>query len=356
MRFGTFNYNQSCPDVSEAQSFRDLLDQIELTERLGFDEAWFAEHHHSDYGLLASPNLIIAALASRTQRMRLGNLVNVLPLHDPIRLAEECAMLDILTEGRLNVGLGRGAPRDNIKHGIDPKKADALFREGVEILERAWTEDTFDYHSDTWTYDNISCRPRPIQRPHPPIYYGATSPQSPAEVARRGWNLGLSRQPLDNVARAVELYRATRAELGNPPGGGDAVVVREIYVADTDEQAWADAGPGITRFWQLATGDPWSPTPITADDLPRFTRRFDYFQDGLTLERADSWGVSLIGSPATVLARAQAVVERAHPDSLIGLFSFGGLRHAQVMRSLELFAAQVMPELISAPVGASSVA
>src|SRR5947207_6566961 len=119
MRFGTFSYNQARPDVPEAHSFRELLEQIELTERLGFDEAWFAEHHHSDYGLLASPNLIIAALARRTQRLRLGNLVNVLPLHDPMRLAEECAMLDIITGGRLNVGLGRGVQRDDIKHAID---------------------------------------------------------------------------------------------------------------------------------------------------------------------------------------------------------------------------------------------
>ena len=108
MRFGTFSYNQARPWVPERQAFEELLEQIQLTERLGFDEAWFAEHHHSDYGMLASPNLIIANLAHRTQRLRLGNLVNALPLHDPMRLAEECAMLDILTSGRLNVGLGRG--------------------------------------------------------------------------------------------------------------------------------------------------------------------------------------------------------------------------------------------------------
>src|SRR4051812_46837458 len=119
MRFGTFSYNHARPDVDQARSFHELLAQIELTERLGFHEAWFAEHHHADYGLLASPNLIIAALAQRTPTLRLGNLVNVLPLHDPMRLAEECAMLDILTEGRLNVGLGRGALKDNTKHGLD---------------------------------------------------------------------------------------------------------------------------------------------------------------------------------------------------------------------------------------------
>src|ERR687897_3898103 len=115
MRFGTFSYNQARPRVPEKQAFEELLEQILLTERLGFHEAWFAEHHHSDYGMLASPNLIIAALARRTRRLRFGNLVNVLPLHDPMRLAEECAMLDILTGGRLEIRPRRGGPKGGMK-------------------------------------------------------------------------------------------------------------------------------------------------------------------------------------------------------------------------------------------------
>src|SRR4029450_7828043 len=105
MRFGTFSYKQSRPAVSEKQALEELPEQILLTEKLGFDEAWFAEHHHSDYGMLASPNLIIATLAPRTQRLRMGNLVNVLQLYDPMRLAEECGMLDILTHGQVHVHL-----------------------------------------------------------------------------------------------------------------------------------------------------------------------------------------------------------------------------------------------------------
>ena len=222
MRFGTFSYNQSRPAVPEKQAFEELLEQILLTEKLGFDEAWFAEHHHSDYGMLASPNLIIATLAPRTQRLRMGNLVNVLPLYDPMRLAEECGMLDILTNGRLNVGLGRGVPRDDLKHGLDRDTAEARFEEGIEILMRSWTEDTFTYTGKAWNYVDIICRPRPLQKPHPPIYYGATSPDSPAMVARRGWNLALSRQPLANCARAIQSYRDERAKHSELPGTGDA--------------------------------------------------------------------------------------------------------------------------------------
>ena len=179
MRFGTFSYNQARPWISEKQAFEELLEQILLTERVGFDEAWFAEHHHSDYGLIASPNLMIASLAHRTKRLRLGNLVNVLPLYDPMRLAEECGMLDILTGGRLNVGLGRGVPRDDLKHGLDRDTAQARFEEGIEIMMRSWTEETFSYTGKAWNYVDIVCRPRPLQRPHPPIYSGATSALAP---------------------------------------------------------------------------------------------------------------------------------------------------------------------------------
>ncbi len=348
MRFGTFSYNQARPWVSERQAFEELFAQIERTEQLGYDEAWFAEHHHSDYGMLSSPNLIIAALARRTTRLRMGNLVSVLPLYDPMRLAEECAILDILTCGRLNVGLGRGVPRDDMKHGLDRDTAQARFEEGIEILQRAWTESVFTYSGKAWNYFDISCRPQPLQKPHPPIYYGATSPDSPAMVARRGWNLALSRQPLANCAKAISSYRAERAKLGNSDGGGNAIMVRDIYVADTDEQAWKEAVPEVTRFWQLATDNLWRGESVSPDELPRFTERFPYFPGGLTVQRLDEWGTSLFGSPETVLKKAHAMIETARPDCLVGMFSFGGLRHEQVMRSIDLFGSKVMPALKNA--------
>jgi alkanesulfonate monooxygenase SsuD/methylene tetrahydromethanopterin reductase-like flavin-dependent oxidoreductase (luciferase family) len=242
------------------------------------------------------------------------------------------------------VGLGRGVPRDDLKHGLDRDTAQARFEEGVEILQRAWTEETFTYSGKAWNYVDIICRPRTLQRPHPPIYYGATSPESPAMVASRGWNLALSRQPLANCARAIASYRAERATLGKPVGG-DAIMVRDIYVAETDEQAWAEAGPEITRFWQLATDNVWRGDTVTPDDLPKFTERFVYFPGGLTLQRMDEWGTSLIGNPETVIKKARAMIETARPDSLVGMFSFGGLSHRQVMRSIDLFATRVMPAL-----------
>ena len=345
MRFGSFSYNQARPWVAEKQAFDELLEQILLTEQLGFNEAWFAEHHHSDYGMLASPNLIIANLAPRTKRLRMGNLVSVLPLYDPMRFAEECGMLDILTNGRLNVGLGRGVPKDDMKHRLDRDTAQARFEEGIEILMRSWTGETFSYSGKAWGYEEISCRPLPLQKPHPPIYYGATSPDSPAMVARRGWNLALSRQPLSNCARAIQAYREERAKHPDLPGSGNAIMVRDVYVAETDEQAWREAGPEITRFWQLATDNFWRGDKLFPESLPKFTERYPYFPGGLTVQKMNEWGTSLIGSPQTVLAKAREMIAIARPDTLVGMFSFGGLQHEQVMRSIELFATKVIPAL-----------
>ena len=128
-------------------------------------------------------------------------------------------------------------------------------------------------------------------------------------------------------------------------------MVRDVYVADTDEQAWAEAGPQIARFWQLATDNVWRHEGVSLDDLPHFTDRFAYFQGGLTRERLDEWGVSLVGSPETVARKARAMVEMARPDSLVGMFSFGGLSHTQVTHSLELFAKHIMPALAPEAVG-----
>ena len=353
MRFGTFNYNQRRAGVPERQCFDELLDQIELSERLGFHEAWFAEHHHSDYSLLPSPNLLIAALARRTERLQLGNLVNVLPFHDPLRLAEEIATLDVLTGGRLAVGVGRGIRRDEFaQYGFDRDDAQARFDEALEVLRLAWTAPRFSHQGRFWTYHDVSPRPSPIQQPHPPIYYGAISPGSAAAIARRGWHLAQARAPLEDVATTVAAYRAARAAAGLAPEAGRVVLAREIYVAETDEQAHAEAAPATLRFWQLASENALTPEPPSPADLPRFTRPFPYYRGGATLEQFDEWGVTLVGSPETVAAKVRAIAATIAPTSLLGVFSFGTLTHAQVTRSLELFASRVIPALAPEEVSA----
>jgi len=236
-------------------------------------------------------------------------------------------------------------PKDDIKHRLDRDTAQARFEEGIEILMRAWTGETFSYSGKAWAYDEISCRPQPLQKPHPPIYYGASAPESAAMVARRGWNLALSRQPIANCARAIASYREERARHADLSGRGDAIMVRDIYVAESDVRAWQEAGPELARFWQLARDNFWRGDSISTEDLPKLTDRYVYYPGGLTVQRMEEWGTSLIGSPDTVIKKAREMIATAKPDSLVGMFSFGGLSHEQVMRSIELFATKVMPAL-----------
>ena len=337
MRFGTFSYNQARPWVTERQAFEELLDQIEMTERLGFHEAWFAEHHHSDYGMLASPNLIIAALARHTRRLRFGNLVNALPLHDPMRLAEECAMLDILTGGRLNIGLGRGVPRDDLKHGLDRNTAQARFEEGVEIVLRAWTEDTFTYRGTAWSYSDISCRPRPLQRPHPPLYLVGVSPETLAFGAARGLPLLLAgAQPVAEVKRTREAYRELLADAGHEPEDVRLPLNRFVYVAETAEQAIEETRAAVMGF----IGRKGS-----------VIRDFLSVPDGEITERLLHDEVFIFGDADRCLERIEELRGELDVRDLILTFNYFTIDHDRCRRSMERFTEQVLPELRRRPVG-----
>lgn len=345
MNFGTFLYNQARAGVAEQRLFEEVVEQVALSEQLGFEEAWFAEHHHSDYSILPSPNLLIAACSQRTRRMRLGNLINILPFHDPIRLAEEIGTLDLMTGGRLDVGIGRGIRRAEFAAmGLDRAGAEARFDEALDIMLKAWAaEDRFSYEGRFWRYTNIAVRPKPMQQPHPPLVYGAITQASVDRTAQRGWHLAQARQPLDDLMPMADRYRQQRAAHGLDDWQGRVILVREIFVAETDEEAWAIAGPALLRFWQLADDNRLGTAPLVPEDLPRLTKGWAFLRGGATLQQLDDWGVVLVGSPDRVAARIREIAGTIAPTSLVGVFAFGSLSHDQVVHSLGLFAKRVMP-------------
>ena len=166
MDFGLFYYCQG-RGVAHDQAYAEMLDQIALAETLGFVECWFAEHHFTDYSLLPSPNLMIAAALQRTTRMRFGNYVNVLPFHHPLRLAAEAATLDNLARGRFDFGIGKGVrPGEFTKLGLSFDDAPDMTEEAIEILVKLWREDTASHDGRFWRFPELSLRPRAFQRPH----------------------------------------------------------------------------------------------------------------------------------------------------------------------------------------------
>jgi alkanesulfonate monooxygenase SsuD/methylene tetrahydromethanopterin reductase-like flavin-dependent oxidoreductase (luciferase family) len=339
MDFGLFYYCQG-RGVPHAQAYGEMLDQIALAETLGFAECWFAEHHFTDYSLLPSPNLMIAAAVQRTRRMRFGNYVNALSFHHPLRLAAEAAMLDNLAQGRFDFGVGKGVrPGEFAQLGLKFEDGVAMTEESIEILLKAWTHERASHAGRFWNFPEFSLRPRVFQRPHPPLHEVASRPASVARVGARGWPVAMHFTPTEVVARCAEDYRAAVARRQTPAGTGvhrpRLVLCRETYVADTADAARADGALALQAFWHFSSLAP-PPAPAEFSDA-RFRQLTARVWGGPSYDELNALGGFLIGAPDEVAARVKHL-EAIGVDTLLLVCAFGNLSHAQVCRSLELFA------------------
>ena len=232
------------PEVA-MRTYEEHLEAWELMDGLGYYGVGFNEHHTSPYGLMNSPNLMAAAAAQRTKNLKLLIYGNVLPVHEPLRLAEELAMLDNLSKGRIISGFVRGIPREYVVYGVPFPESRGRFDEAWEIISRAWTEETFSYEGEFWSYKNVAIWPRPVQQPHPPIWVPITGSKESIEWAgAHGFPItpGLVgavgfRQDI------VRYYAKCMAEAGHTITPEHLIVGANAYVADSREQALAEAGP-----------------------------------------------------------------------------------------------------------------
>ena len=343
MDFGLFYYCQG-RGVPHDQAYAEMLEQIVLAEALGFRECWFAEHHFTDYSVLPSPNLMIAAALQHTERMRFGNYVNVLPFHHPLRLAAEATMLDNLARGRFDFGVGKGVrPGEFAKLDLAFDDATAMTEEAIEILLKVWTQDSASHDGRFWRFPELSLRPRTFQRPHPPLHMVASRPATVARVGARGWPVAMHFTPTATVARCVEEYRAALETRMDPPRDGPyrprLLLCRETYVAETPEDARAEGALALQGFWYLSSLAP-PPLPGEYSDA-RFKELTTRVWGGQTYAELEAIGGMLIGSPAEVAAKVDAL-EAIGVDTLLLVSSFGNLLHPQVRRSLTLFAQAVI--------------
>lgn len=354
MRFGIFCLMQR-PGASFTILFDDHLAEITHAEDLGFDEVWFAEHHYANDAISPAPNLFVAALAQRTSRMRLGNMINVLPLHDPAQVAAELAVLDHLTHGRLNVGVGKGSRRVEWRRaGLTPEQINERFYEAIEIIQGLWTSEPFSYRGKHYHLEEVRLRPRVAQQPHPPLFTAVAHKASVIWAAQH--HLGIA-EHYTTTAEAKEhfaLYRQLQAANGQPDLPEQRPrMFREIYVAPTDAQARSDAEIALWDHWrllndQLSYEHPYDkhllehPTQIT-DEMFRQATSHLPIVGPRTYDELAEHGLTLIGSPETVARRLLHQIRELDLETCVGLFAFGRLTHAQVMRSLDLFAQEVMP-------------
>ena len=239
------------PEVA-ARTYEEHLEAWALMDEIGFDGVGFNEHHTSPYGLMTSPNIMAAAAAQRTRRLKLLIYGNLLPIHNPLRLAEELAMLDCLSGGRIISGFARGIPREYVAYNVSLEESRARFEEAWEIIKRAWTEEIFTYHGTFWSFQDVAIWPRPLQQPHPPVWVPVTGSKETLQWAARE-NVPITPGlggPLGFRLDVVRFYAECLAQHGYQITPDHLVLPASPYVADSREQAIKEAGPYTLYFNQ----------------------------------------------------------------------------------------------------------
>jgi alkanesulfonate monooxygenase SsuD/methylene tetrahydromethanopterin reductase-like flavin-dependent oxidoreductase (luciferase family) len=348
MKFGLFYLFSDFGNISQDQLFREVLEEIEYAEELGFDSVWLPEHHFAIYGMLGNPMVLAAAIARATRRIQIGTAIMVLPFQHPLRLAEDAALVDVLSEGRLLLGLGRGyQPLEFHGFGVSQHTSRAMFFEAFEIVKRALSGEKFAYDGEFWKIQEpTEIYPKPIQKPHPPLYLAAISPSTYDIAARKGVSLLRSPQftNLGTVAEAYAGYRQKMQEYGHDPDALDQPLSVRTFVAPTDEEAKAETKHVVWFYHLLATllpGAPGRPLPSSGYD--------SYPRDPAMLSRItveDVWERgTCFGSPERVTELMKRYMRETGTTSFMTQMRIGGLEHKKVLRSMELFAREVMPAL-----------
>jgi alkanesulfonate monooxygenase SsuD/methylene tetrahydromethanopterin reductase-like flavin-dependent oxidoreductase (luciferase family) len=332
MHFGIFDHLDRY-DVPLAQYYEERLTLIEQYDRAGFYAYHLAEHHSTPLGMAPSPMLFLSAVAQRTRRLRFGPLVLALPLHHPLRVAEEVCMLDQLSGGRVEMGFGRGSsPVELIYYGQDPAQAPAIYAEAQELIVKAIAEPSLTFAGETFRFEDVPREIPPLQQPHPPIWYGVHSPASAERAARKGLHT-VNLDPPADVRAATDAYlRVWRETCGDapPPKIG---IGRFIVVADTDAEALALARRAYPRWHDSFT------------HLFRKHGRSQQHPRPSDFDGVMARGQGMAGSPETIVRWLRSQLDETGANYVVGQFAFGDLTPAECRRSVGLFADRVMPEL-----------
>ena len=346
------------PQVA-VQTYREHLDAWVEMERLGYDGVAFNEHHATPYGLMNSPNLLAASAAQRTKRLKLLMYGNLLPLHDPLRLAEEIAMLDCLSDGRIVCGVARGAPREYRILNVPLDESRARFDECFEVMRRAWTEESFSFQGRFHSYKDVAPWPRPVQQPYPPIWIPITGSKDSIEWAAA--NDACITPGIGGPARedTIRYYAASLAKRGKRVTPGHLNIMVEAYVADSKQQAIEEYGPYALYFHTLFNYDHVPMSTVggyfqkTAADYLRPELRATAHDDSMRLRETTMDDIvkqaemNAWGSADEVARRIIAEAEQAGAGTVLVNMNRGALPQDLFLKQIHRFGREVLPRLQS---------
>ncbi len=339
MDFGMFTEFHVRDGKTQHDAIVEHLDEVVYAEELGLDSVWMAEYHFAPQrSVLSSPFSIGSAIAARTEKIRIGGSVFVVPLINPLRLAEDAAILDHISNGRFEFGIGRsGLTMFYEGFSMDYAESRDRFFEGLEIVLKAWGSETFSHHGQYWDFDDVTIVPKPYQQPHPPIRAAVVSPETFALYGKMGYNISFFAADLvANLKKSLQEYRTAWKEAGHP-GEGDANVRLPVYVAETAEQARSE--PENSFRHQQAYDN-----RVTARFAPN--NRFAEIIREMASQTYDNALSTMLmyGTPEAVTERIQEYEEETGISGLIMEFNHGGqIPFDRVKNSMRLFAEKVIP-------------
>jgi alkanesulfonate monooxygenase SsuD/methylene tetrahydromethanopterin reductase-like flavin-dependent oxidoreductase (luciferase family) len=337
MNFGLLLYFRNLPTggVPFTDVYREHLDIAALADDLGYDNIWLTEHHFVDDGYSPSLLPIAAAIASRTRRIRIGTFVLLLPLHNALRVAEDAATVDIISNGRFDLGLGQGyRVPEFVGFGVPRRERGSRLEEGAEVIRRVWTEKNVSLEGRFNKLTNVTIVPGPVQKPHPPIWLAARSPKAIARVAGNGYHLmGTGR------IEQQQVYDAALGECGRNPRDFLIAQPRTVFVASRREEAWDAAEAGI--YYMMTCYEKWF---AEANDLPGDHRPSLPPVGELRDADAASIGEELIiGTPDDAIAMIEDYQLRTRLTHLVMTMALPGADADKVTASMKLFAKEVLP-------------
>ena len=330
------------PDIA-MRSMATTLEQFKLADAFGFDWVTVAEHHYSSFSMTPNPMVLAGALSQIVRRAKIAVLGPTLPILNPVRVAEEFAMLDTMTGGRIVAGLMRGTPNEYVTYNVNPSESRARFAEALEIIRLARTEpQPFGWQGRYYQYRTISIWPRPVQKPHPPLYMSGSSPEAGELAARSRIGLGFAFTTVPLAAKAVAHYRAQAREAGWEPTEDDVIYRIGFHLADTDEEAFAD---------MRATGPRVALTTANAAINAAVAESSYYGRDESQASRTATrdlidrieQGQVLVGSPNTVVRQ----IKRIRDALGVGILdcTLAAQLGDKTLRSIELFGTKVLPRI-----------
>jgi alkanesulfonate monooxygenase SsuD/methylene tetrahydromethanopterin reductase-like flavin-dependent oxidoreductase (luciferase family) len=355
VKFGLFYQLPCAAHQSETVRYQETIEQIMHGDALGFNCAWLAElHFYKAFSIMSSPLYLATAIAQRTKQIHLGIAVNLLPLNHPLRSAEEGATVDILTNGRLEFGVGRGAiPLHFAGFNVSREESRERFEESLDIIKKSWLTESFSHQGKYFQIPETSVVPKPLQKPHPPLRVAANSPDTAVFAGKEHYPIFVASvtNPLPRMFEQVAIYRKHWEE--SPRSGGakapDVATMFFFHPGESLEQVRRDIEPSLMNYFRSVSGmvraGIKSEGSQASDESYRYLNDVQKMVDSITFEKITE-SMAIFGSSQECIVKAKELHSKLGMKELICWFNPGGLvPHDKVLKAMSRFATEIMPEL-----------